>query len=351
MRVADLSLPLSRNFRKAGHGSRKVGGAKKRESRGKQAIGPSAIRSLGAWIGNGIDSQAPWTPVIQAIKKNLDRWAQRNPTMYGRKLIVGMEGGRRSQFLAKVQGMPKDIERELEKIIIDFVWNGDAHPRISKATLYHPVEEGGLNLLDIKSRNEAIDIMWLKSYLDISPARPRWAMLADVLLKRASAASAKNLDDTVKVNTFLQDWKVSTRAKAGLPDDLIRMVKVAGKYRVKLQVMNPSEDLKMALPIWLHPGGIEGRRIINSKAMICLRDNHGVQTVGGMAKVAKRMRNNDHKQTAKCRCSACDSDRRANACDNPARCAAAARKTIDKLIPTWKPERDRPADGLSLTKS
>ena len=43
--VADLSLPLSHNFRKARHGSRKVGGAKKWESHGKQAIGPSAAES------------------------------------------------------------------------------------------------------------------------------------------------------------------------------------------------------------------------------------------------------------------------------------------------------------------
>ena len=40
--VVDLSLLLSHNFWKAGHGSCKVGGAKKWELCGKQAIGPSA---------------------------------------------------------------------------------------------------------------------------------------------------------------------------------------------------------------------------------------------------------------------------------------------------------------------
>jgi hypothetical protein len=40
------------------------------------------------------------------------------------------------------------------RIIRNFMWN---NPRIALDTLYHPVDEGGLNLLDPTSRNETIE--------------------------------------------------------------------------------------------------------------------------------------------------------------------------------------------------
>ena len=42
-------------------------------------------------------------------------------------------------------------------------------------TLYLPIEQGGVKLLDLKVRNQAIDVMWFKSYLDLTPKRPMWA--------------------------------------------------------------------------------------------------------------------------------------------------------------------------------
>jgi hypothetical protein len=46
--------------------------------------------------------------------------------------------------------------------------------------LHHSKEAGSLNILDIKSRNEAIDLMWLKTYLDFSPNHPPWAAIMDL---------------------------------------------------------------------------------------------------------------------------------------------------------------------------
>ena len=310
-----------------------------------------AVRLLGAWVGNHIDTSAPWIPVVQAIRKNLKRWGARNPTMYGRKHVISMEVGGRSQFLAKAQGMPKEVEQEIDKIITEFVWDGDSHPQVNKRTLFGPIDEGGLNLLDIRSRNEAIELMWLRSYLNLSPDRPRWAWLADVLLSDAAAASARNVDAAAKVNTFLQTWKVSTRVIAGLPDELRRMVKVAEKYRVQLAAQNPSEEMKKALPIWYHGGEGPGRQVANSTASACLRENHGVTTVGETMIVARRTRDRNHRDRSNCQCLDCEADRRSKGCDNPARCALAAKKAIKKLIPKWRPEDHRQKDGLSLSKS
>ena len=54
------------------------------------------------------------------------------------------------------------IEEAIMKIIRDFRWDNDNHPRIAMDYMYKPLNEGGLNLLDIKARNKAIKLIWLR---------------------------------------------------------------------------------------------------------------------------------------------------------------------------------------------
>ncbi|EIW62450.1 uncharacterized protein TRAVEDRAFT_90816, partial [Trametes versicolor FP-101664 SS1] len=210
------------------------------------------VRVLGAWIGNQVDQAAVWGPMMDTVRRNLERWGLRNPSMYGRKLIVGMEIGGRTQFLARAQGMPAAIEQALERTISNFVWRNGGRPMVNMSVLQDPVACGGLNLLDVKARNDAIDLIWLRSYMDTSNSRPTWALLADVLLANAVKSSDRKLEKRARVNTFLQSWEVNTTHTGKLPRDLCRMVKTARRYGVQLSALNPSEALKAALPAWSH---------------------------------------------------------------------------------------------------
>lgn len=86
------------------------------------------------------------------------------------------------QFLTKAQGMPTNIEETLTKMARDFIWEGSTKRKIALENLQRPIEEGGLNLLDIQARNDAIEITWLKTYLDFSPTRPTWAKITDLII-------------------------------------------------------------------------------------------------------------------------------------------------------------------------
>jgi hypothetical protein len=99
------------------------------------------------------------------------------------------------------QGMPKCIKSILIKMIRNFIWNDSNTPKIALETLYRPVEDRGLNLLDLTSRNEAIEIMWLKTYLKPSAKCPLWAMMTDILI---DAAAPRETNQKAKTNTFLQ---------------------------------------------------------------------------------------------------------------------------------------------------
>ncbi|KAI0054455.1 hypothetical protein BV25DRAFT_1784342, partial [Artomyces pyxidatus] len=118
-----------------------------------------AVRSLGAWIGNNTDTSVPWTRVVNRIVAALDRWSQCHPSKTtGRPLIIQMIVGGMTQYLAKVQGTPPAIEKKLMKIIRDFMWGPIHTPPINSKTLSLPREQGGLKVLDIQARNEAIQL-------------------------------------------------------------------------------------------------------------------------------------------------------------------------------------------------
>jgi hypothetical protein len=138
-----------------------------------------AIRFLGAWIGNHTNDATPWEPILVKISGGLVFWRKTRPTMHGRKIIVQAIVGGYTQFLTMAQGMPNHIEDALTTIIRDFMWEDDSFPRLTLDGLQHPRNEGGLNLLDIRAHNEAIELMWLKSYLDFSEMRPEWAIVTD----------------------------------------------------------------------------------------------------------------------------------------------------------------------------
>ena len=64
------------------------------------------------------------------------------------------------------------------------------------------MEDGGIGLLDIKARNEAIQIMWLKKYTTTSLNRLLWALVADILIE-GNIAKSKNIDKEVTMNMYL----------------------------------------------------------------------------------------------------------------------------------------------------
>jgi hypothetical protein len=58
----------------------------------------------------------------------------------------------------KVQGMPPETERAIQRVLQDFIWDGKSTPCIALNTLEWTLEEGGMNLLNIKARNEAMTL-------------------------------------------------------------------------------------------------------------------------------------------------------------------------------------------------
>ena len=109
--------------------------------------------------------------------------------MEGRRLIAQMVVAGMSQYLTQVQGMPEHVEQSIVRRLGRFMWAGKP-PQVNAQTMYKKREEGGRALVDIATRNKAIDVMWLKSYLNLGPNRPLWAKIADILLAKWLSGSS-----------------------------------------------------------------------------------------------------------------------------------------------------------------
>jgi hypothetical protein len=114
-------------------------------------------RLLGAWIGNRVQYITPWPSVLDKIACDLERWNDSQPTLEGKRHIINMVIGGRTQYLTRVQGLPKEVENTLIKAEHSFLW-GQERARIAHETMTLNIDDGGKQILDITARNEAIDL-------------------------------------------------------------------------------------------------------------------------------------------------------------------------------------------------
>ena len=299
----------------------------------KIARDDKAIRILGVWIRNYTNEETLWEPIIDKIQHALTTWNRFHPTLKGRKLVIQMVIGGLTQFLTKAQGMPQRIEDTLIRLTHDFIWQDNTHPRIALRILFHMVDEGRLNLLDLSTRNKAIEIIWLKTYLDLFPKWPIWAKLTDIII---NAAAPRHTNPQVWINTFFQTWNPSIRGEHVkiLNKDIRRIIKITQKYKLTINTMRLSPHLKTLLPAWYH---LEAeQRPMGNPTTKCLIQNHNIKTIVDTLKVSARLRNpmhpHPHEQNQWCLYSDCILDHLRISCRNPYKCATEALERLQTIF-------------------
>ncbi len=246
--------------------------------------------------------------------------------------------------------MPKHIEKALTKITRDFIWEENETPRIVLNYLHYQPEEGGLGLLDLEARNEAIEIIWLKSYLNLTTARPKWAVISDIIID-TTAPQGPNAQ--ARINTFLQTWDAPTRGPhvLKLNDGLKRMLNTVRTYNANLTVIKLSPELKQSLPAWFQTGA--EHQPINNQNAKCLLHKHKTRTIADLLITSARIKEapgNQHRPTNFCNCTACREDN-TKGCMHPHNCTEEALTRINITIPKLNPlNPNEHQDNLSLMR-
>ncbi|KAI9056337.1 hypothetical protein FKP32DRAFT_1532302, partial [Trametes sanguinea] len=141
----------------------------------KVARDGSAVRILGAYLGNNVDQEEVWERTVRKVEKAMGRWQVAHTTFEGKRHVVQMVVGSMTQFAAHVQRMPARVTKHLTKIIRDYIWDDRPVAPVAMAHLQLHPDNGGLGILDLSARNEAIDVMWTKAYLNFGEGRATWA--------------------------------------------------------------------------------------------------------------------------------------------------------------------------------
>ncbi|KAJ7673856.1 hypothetical protein DFH06DRAFT_978680, partial [Mycena polygramma] len=189
--------------------------------------------------------------------------------------------GGMTQYLTQVQRMPTAVQKRLTKRIRKYMWKDEKnYSPVAEATLQAPVAEGGRDLLDIEARNQAIDVMWLKEYLNLGPDRALWGYFADAIFAHNVPKTEKNVDTKVRVNPFLQSYKTAAGKKIKIKAEMKNLLDTATTFQVRPEGLAFSRETLRQMPIWYHREANKRiRRLNSSAASKCLRGQHNVLTV------------------------------------------------------------------------
>ena len=294
------------------------------------------VRILGTWVGNKIDNENVWSVQLNKIDHALEGWEKSNPTIEGRKLIIQMVVGGMTQYLTQVQGMPTSTEKMLVKRIRKFIWREKTMTPVNTETLYAPTEMGGRGLLDIKSRNEAIDLMWLKSYLKFDSDRPLWTLVADALMAINLPQSESSSNKEIRRSVFLQSWKTLTGTKS--PKSIKKLFQTAKMFNVQLEGLAFSPSITTEMPIWHHvKADPKIKCLARNNTSKCLVKNHRALKVGEIEKLANSLENINHTPDPNCLCENCMRVGDIDGCENPHCCYKQAEKLVKLLPSKWNP--------------
>ncbi|KAK0433680.1 hypothetical protein EV421DRAFT_1892885 [Armillaria borealis] len=165
------------------------------------------VRILGAFVGNAMDTAAPWAPILDRIQEKFEAWDRTHPTIEGRRLLIQMYAGGMTQFLTRAQGMPSQILMQLQKMISEFAWDNQGKAPVNKTILAAAKQDGGMQVLDISIRNQAIEVMRLKSYLQLDERHPKAAYVKDAIINKYIRKGTPRT--AAMANTILQTWTVN----------------------------------------------------------------------------------------------------------------------------------------------
>ncbi|KAF8298176.1 hypothetical protein DL93DRAFT_2122662, partial [Clavulina sp. PMI_390] len=297
-------------------------------------------RFLGAPIGNRLDHSQIWNQVTATIKKKLEWWEKKWPTMIGRKFITEMSVMNKTQFLTRAIGMPEKTEKCLSNMTWKFAWGSEATPTISNRHLYQDISNGGRGLTNLQARNEAIELVKSRDTL-LSGGERTLAAEATMAVIFASLPKnkAKKVEGNARSDYLMQTiYRGDKLMSKRMPEPIKRMLKTAHKHRINFNSIELTKTQKLNLPAFYSIGRDPNKKqTANLPSAKCIRKTHNIQKVGDLVNMRGAAEQNDHNSKAKnCTCTYC-AEERGKGCKNPSTCIRTAERLIKDLREDFDP--------------
>ena len=121
-----------------------------------------ALHTLGIFMNcDGSPVDRNYRDVINKIHNICSIWVNRNATLYSKVLIMNTLMGSLFVYKMSIMSNLNLVQvNEIENIFRDFIWKGKK-PKIALSTLMGLKEQGGLRLINIKNKQDALKISWV----------------------------------------------------------------------------------------------------------------------------------------------------------------------------------------------
>lgn len=204
-------------------------------------IVPDAIQILGVYVGHNrkICQTQNWSTKIDKIRKTICLWKARHLSLKGKVTVIQSLLVSRLWYTLNVTPIPLNIEKEITKEIIQFLWDKKP-PKINFYTMIANTENGGMKLPDIMLKKAALRMKWIRKLFDENNNSLWKSTIKMFLSKYGNFNLGENIFQLVQFDTKLMN---------GIPEfyrELLMSWAYVNNYR-KIDFRNKKDILRQPL--------------------------------------------------------------------------------------------------------
>lgn len=156
------------------------------------------IKYLGIYIGHNKDecSRLNWDTKLSKIEEIIKMWGKRNLTLFGKTTVINVLCIPKIIYNCMLLPVPEVIIAKIEKMISQFLWH--RRNRINRNCIINDIENGGLNIVDIRTKISSLKAGWVNRWLNDPP----WTTVANTYLEKIGcnfqlllSMNIKNIND------------------------------------------------------------------------------------------------------------------------------------------------------------
>ena len=118
------------------------------------------VKTLGVHHGYQINLHEIWMEKITKIKNCIQVWKSRNLSLKGKVLIIKTFLISQIGYELEMNGIPKHIEKDINKLLWEFLWDGK-QPLVNRQTMCFNLDSGGVNMINLRQFIEAKQIKFI----------------------------------------------------------------------------------------------------------------------------------------------------------------------------------------------
>ena len=130
---------------------------------------PEQFRCLGIYLGYNrqLNDIRNWCEKLDDIEIILKKWQNPYLSLFGRVQILKTFALSKLILPASTICIPKDIIKKVDKIFYKFLWRSTE--KVKRNKVIQPVEQGGLNMINIQAFFNSLVANWINRILEADP--------------------------------------------------------------------------------------------------------------------------------------------------------------------------------------